>query len=132
VPIPRANLRHHAVVATTGKLDAAVEHGMLARLAVHGYEAVGSVDNNRGSSVELSDGSTLIVVTADWLEGEIEVTVNADGRERRLAEVVDLRAVRGLHLRRLRRGVTADVIGEQLAKVTEALLRQAPELFGRP
>lgn len=117
-------------VSSSDKLEVAVELGMSERLSAHGYSVTSADGTARGSHVEFSNGSVLVTVTADWLEGELDVTVN-DGLHVVSAEqLVDL--PKATHLRRLGRGVSTDVIGAQLTKVAAALIEQAPHLFTRP
>src|SRR5687768_18500456 len=82
-----------------------------------GFVVIDSDESGRGAHVHLSNGWALIEVVADWLEGELTVVVNTDGSARAAEDIVDLTKVKGLHLRRLGRSVSAEVLASQLQRV---------------
>lgn len=109
------------------KLALAVHLGMHERLSEFGYSVTSTGGNKRGSHIELSNGWVVVDITADWLEGEITITVNHNGKSESINELVVLG--KGTDLRRLSRGVSRDVVGAQLTKVANALIEQVPHLF---
>lgn len=110
-----------------GTLLRAVEQGLVEPLAQFGFIAAGDGGTHRGESVECSNGSALIMVSADWLEGELSVTVQRPGQP--AVPVEEFIEAKALHLRRIRRGASVDMIASTLRKVAEALTTQAPEVI---
>jgi hypothetical protein len=110
------------------RLDA-VERGLVTPLLPHGFTASGG-GGGRGETVECTNGTTLLTVSADWLEGELAVTVRKPGGPSvDIGEVIDLGRVKGLHLSRLGRGVSTERVAEQLKKLAQALMEQAPQVL---
>lgn len=71
-----------------------------------------------------------ISISVDWLEGEIDVELQALGHPAvPLGSVVDLGHVHGLHLRRISRSVTRDELVSTLTKVADALIAQASDVL---
>jgi hypothetical protein len=97
-----------------------------------GYRIASSGPGGRGESVDIIGDFVKISVSADWLEGEIDVELQALGHAAvPLDSVVDLGQVHGLHLRRISRSVTRDQLVSTLTKVVDALLAQAPEVLAQ-
>jgi hypothetical protein len=68
----------------------------------------------------------LITVSADWLEGELSLTLQRLGQEAMpLGDLLDLDRVKGLHLTRLGRNVSVATVEAQLRKIAQALDEQA-------
>lgn len=110
--------------------------GRLLDAAVSGFEpltargfALRSVgDSGRGETVEAASDTTAIRVAADWLEGELDVTVQiVGGAEAPLLAVV--RRPSGLHLQRLPRGVKRGVLEATLRQVADAMVEQAGDVL---
>jgi hypothetical protein len=113
------------------RLLPAVELGFGPLLSRYGFVASGG-GGARGETVECTNGTTLITVSADWLEGELALTVRSAGEaEMSIAEVIDLARVEALHLSRLSRSASTETVAAQLRKIAEALVEQAAELLGR-
>lgn len=96
---------------------------MSERLAEFGFDITDTQATERGAHVEMSNGRVVVNVTADWLEGEIDITVNDGTSTRPVSDIVVL--PKAVHLQRLGRGVSTDVVAAQLTKVAEALVGQA-------
>jgi hypothetical protein len=108
------------------RLLAAVEVGFASLLTHYGFVASGG-GSERGETVECTNGTTLITVSADWLEGELSLTVRSlGGRPVPVDDLIDLTRIKGLHLTRLSRNVTTDVVAAQLEKIALALSQQVP------
>jgi hypothetical protein len=105
---------------------------MLPSLAELGFQVAESRSSNRGSCVRLSNAYAWIEVTADWLEGEIDICAARIGEPSlELEQLVDLRGSRGLHLRRLSRSVRTAVVADQLEQAASLLVEhQRPLLAG--
>lgn len=115
----------------SSRLLPAVQRGLVAPLAAYGFVATGG-GGNRGETVECTNGSTLISVSADWLEGELALTVRSAGRPpTAIGDVIDLTQIKGLHLSRLARNVGIETLEAQLRKLAEALIEQAPQVLVR-
>jgi hypothetical protein len=98
--------------------------------AYSGFQVADSRSSNRGSSVEIVTGNIAIFITADWLEGELDVSVRALGdRRMNLDEVVDLSQAKGLSLTRLGKGVTGDMLSRRMTQVLDLLEEQFPGLL---
>lgn len=92
-----------------------------------GYRIESSGPGGRGESVDVIGDVVSISISADWLEGEIDVELQAVGHAPLpLDSVVDVGLVHGLHLRRISRSVTRDQLVSTLTKVVDALVTQAP------
>jgi aryl-alcohol dehydrogenase-like predicted oxidoreductase len=92
-----------------------------------GYRIEASGPGGRVESVDVIGEVVRISISADWLEGEIDVELQALGHAAiPLGSVVDLGQVHGLHLRRISRSVTRDELVSTLTKVVDALVAQAP------
>ena len=126
-------MRQDALVAETQGLLWQARSGLDA-LTDFGFTIAGHSGGCRGETLEMSSSLVLLTVSADWLEGEISVTLRGiGGPERTLASVIDLDAVKALHLNRVRRGAAAGLIETTLRKVAGALVEQAEEvLSGTP
>jgi hypothetical protein len=126
-------VRQDALVAETQGLLWQASSGLDA-LTDFGFTIAGHSGGHRGETLEMSSSLVLLTVSADWLEGEISVTVRGiGGPERALASVIDVDAVKALHLNRVRRGATAGMIETTLRKVAGALVEQAEDvLSGTP
>jgi hypothetical protein len=112
------------------RLAQAATDGLLVPLDVFGFRWAGSTEGDRGSSVELTNGRVLIRVVADWLEGELSITLRVAGEgELPVEELVDLSRIKGLHLARLPKSASADQLASQLKKVADALVVQAPAIL---
>lgn len=95
-----------------------------------GYRIESSGPGGRGESVDVIGDVVRISISADWLEGEIDVELRALGHSALpLDSVVDLGKVHGLHLRRISRSVTRDQLVSTLTKVVDALVAQAPAVL---
>ena len=80
--------------------------------------------------MDVSNGMVLISVTADWLEGELAVTLRSGvGGEVPLDRLVADARVKGLRLSRLPRGVSAGVLQSQLHKVADLLKTEAHDVL---
>jgi hypothetical protein len=99
-----------------------------------GYRIKSSGPDYRADWVDLIGDVVKISITADWLEGEINVELQALGHPAvPLGSVVDLGQARGLHLRRIARSATQGQLVSTLKKVADALVAQAPSvLAGTP
>jgi hypothetical protein len=103
-------------------------------LTAFGFTIAGHSGGLRGETLEMSNSHLLLTVSADWLEGEISVSVRAvGGPERTLASIIDLDAVKALHLHRVGRGATTGTVESTLRKVADALVEEANDvLAGTP
>jgi hypothetical protein len=133
VPLGKTRVRQDALVAEPQGLLWRARSGLDA-LTDFGFTIAGHAGGRRGETLEMSSSLVLLTVSADWLEGEIRVTVQGvGGPERTLASVIDVDAVKALHLNRVRRGATAGMIETTLRKVAGALVEQAEDvLSGTP
>src|SRR5687768_11120042 len=87
-------------------------------LGSFGFQVTGSVIAGRGSTVECANGCIVIIVEADWYEGEIEIEVAALGAAGvPLERVVDVSQARALSLRRLPRNIGVDALERRLSQV---------------
>jgi len=121
--------RHGGVVASLGS---AVGGGMLDHLQPFGFVVAETTETRRGATVRLANGIATVVITADWLEGEIEVTVGRIGEEGvAFGSLVPPNAARALHLRRLPRNVRTSVVEAQLSQVAELLTEHQRDLLSR-
>lgn len=112
-----------------GRLANAAELAFQPILAL-GYHVVPGAVGGRGESVDLVGDYVAIRISADWLEGEIAVELQAlGGVSVPLASVVDPRRVTGLHLRRVSRSVTSGQLESTLAKVADLLTGQASDVL---
>ncbi len=113
----------------SSRLLSAVERGLVGPLEIFGLTATGG-GGERGETVECSNGSTLITVAADWLEGELAVTLQRFGEApQAIEDLLDLSQVKGLHLTRLGKGASVDVVAAQLQRVATALREQRGDLL---
>lgn len=103
----------------------AVENGLLPPLLSFGFAAREVASSQRGETVECGNGVALIAVSADWLEGELSVTVQQVGAP--AVPVEDLVEIKALHLTRIGRGTSPNVVEATLRKIAEALTTQVPE-----
>lgn len=105
---------------------------MLTRLRQHGFQVAESSESHRGSSVMLTNGAAATIVTADWLEGEIEIAVGPIGEESiDVHSFVPADVAHGLRLRRLPRDVSTAVVEDQLAQAADLLLQHQSALLTR-
>ena len=96
----------------------------------YGFRFGEAFDSHRGAKVTVVNRCVAVSVTADWLEGELYVSVSAHGGpEVALAEIVDLTQAKGLALSRLRRGASVGILEARLRKVGEVLVAQVAELL---
>jgi hypothetical protein len=120
-------VRQH--VDVRDRLLSAVERGLIAPLSRYGFSARGG-GGDRGESVECSNGHALIRVSADWLEGELSVSLQRPGKPPiPIADLLDLTGVEGLRMTRLGRGVTVETLAATLKKIALALDEKVPELL---
>jgi hypothetical protein len=100
-------LRHsRGVVPDSDKLLRAVDRGLVEPLRQFGYRATG-MGSLRGEMVELSNGAVMITLSADWLEGELDIRMaQREAKAVPLRELVEVQGL-GIHLSRLPRAVTA-------------------------
>jgi hypothetical protein len=100
-------------------------------LAPFGFSVVSENDGHRGSRVEIANSCATITVSIDWLEGELDVSVQgAGGKEAvALAELVDFAEVKGLSTRRLPRGVSVGMLERRLAQIGGLLVDQSRDLL---
>jgi hypothetical protein len=116
----------------SNRLLRAVERGLLEPLRHYDFAATGGGGGYRGETVECSNGQTLIVVSADWLEGELSLTVQQAGASPvPITDFIDLSRIKGLHLTRLGRNVSTDTVEATLRKIGAALDEQAGSALGR-
>jgi hypothetical protein len=116
-------------VAVSSRLLPAVERGLVEPLALYGFVATGG-GGNRGETVECRNDQTLITISADWLEGELSVTVQRLGQSPvAVADLVDLDGIKGLRMTRLGRNVSVGTVESSLRKIAEALDEQATEVL---
>jgi hypothetical protein len=114
------------VAPDSDKLLRAVRKGLVGPLRPLGFRATGS-GSARGETVECTNGSVLITLSADWLEGELDVTVTQPGQPALpLAALVNLRG-KAIHLNRLPRSVSVGTLEATMRKVAAALLEQIPQ-----
>jgi hypothetical protein len=111
------------------RLLPAVERGLVEPLTQYGFVASGG-GGHRGETVECTNGTTLITISADWLEGEMALRVQRSGQpSTAIEDLLDLTQVHGLHLLRLPRNVSVGTLEAQLRKIANALIEQVPELL---
>jgi hypothetical protein len=116
------------VVPDSDKLLRAVDRGLVEPLRQFGYRATGT-GSIRGETVELSNGAVMITLSADWLEGELDIRVAQRGAKAvPLRDLVEVQGL-GIHLSRLPRAVTAASLEGTMRKIAEALLSQVPEML---
>ncbi len=96
-------------------------------LAQLGFEVRSAESSHRGSRVDLGNAASLVAIVADWLEGELQITVNTGGGPVDVGLILDLAKVEGLHLRRLSRGISTDSLTSQLRRHFEILATDAHE-----
>jgi hypothetical protein len=112
-----------------GKLSDAAKAG-LRPLVERGFHVSTVADSPRGETVEAVRDLVAIRVDADWLEGEVQVTVQTAGEPPvALDRVVDVARVEGLHLRRVPRSVSRGVVESTLSKIAAALVEQASDVL---
>ena len=110
------------------KLLRAVESGLVEPLRQWGYRATGH-GSFRGESVECTNGAVMITITADWLEGELDIRLAQRGTKAvPLRDLVTLQGM-GIHLSRLPRDVNATTLEATMSKIAAALLIQVPQLL---
>lgn len=116
-----------------GQLTKAVA-AAYAEVISSGYRLTCVHDSGRGETVELTGDRVLITMGADWLEGELEISLQAvGGRPIPLQDVVDLSHAKALHLHRLPRGVSTGVLTSTLTKTAQLLVAHAADvLAGAP
>ncbi len=121
------------VTEEPGKLAAAAAVAFEGLIG-HGFDLAAAGAGGRGESVDLVSPHLRIGLSADWVEGELEVVLQSPGHSAApLGSVVDLSLVRGLHLSRLPRAMTRGELVSALSKVAAALQQQAPDvLAGTP
>lgn len=101
-----------------------------APLIARGYRLVPGHATHRGESIQILSDVVSISVSADWLEGEIEVALQArDGPAISLESLVDVAQAPGLHLRRLPRGLSRGSLESQLSKIATLLIDQASDVL---
>ena len=114
------------------------EVGRLARATTRAFEPVLALGfrvvpgpaGGRGESVDVIGDQITISVSADWLEGELSVHLQAfGGVPVPLASLVNPGQVSGLHLRRLSRSITAGQMESTLGKVADLLVTQASDVL---
>ena len=112
-----------------GRLADAAPTG-LEPLVARGFRIAVVADSPRGEAIEAVSNLVAVRVDADWLEGELAVTVQAAGQPAvPLDRVVDLATVEGLHLRRISRSVSRGMIESTLSKIASALVDQASDVL---
>jgi len=93
-----------------------------------GFRATGN-GSHRGETVECTNGSVLITLSADWLEGQLDVTVTQlGGPAVPLAALVKVKG-KAIHLRGIPRSVTVGSLEATMRKIADALLEQVPQLL---
>jgi hypothetical protein len=86
--------------------------------------------SDRGSSVDLVNDQVAISITADWLEGELGVSIRCvGGVPVDLADLADTSEVKGLSLSQLKRGISVDMLARRLTQVLDLLERSVPGLL---
>lgn len=104
----------------------------MGRLQPYGFTVAEASESQRGSTVRLANGLASVLVTADWLEGEMEVAAGPIGEEGvSFHDLVPPESTHGLRLRRLPRDVSTSVVAEQLAQVADLLLQHQPAILTR-
>jgi hypothetical protein len=103
-------------------------------LVPFGFAVAGHSGGLRGEALEMSNSLVLLTVSADWLEGEIAVSLRGvGGTEHSLDSVIDVGKVKGLHLSRVGKGATVGMVEATLRKIADALVEQAEDvLAGTP
>jgi hypothetical protein len=116
------------VAADSDKLLRAVQAGLVGPLRPLGFQATGS-GSSRGETVECTNGSLLITLSADWLEGELNVTVTQPGQPAiPLATLIELQG-KAIHLNRLPRSVSVSSLESTMRKIAASLREQIPQLL---
>lgn len=114
---------------TLGPLASAATLG-LEPLLSRGFQLMPGPHGGRGERVDLVSEAVLIAVSADWLEGEIEVNLQAVGGSAiPLAILVDLQRVKGPRLSRISRSVTHGQLVSIMEKIADVLVAQAPDVL---
>lgn len=86
--------------------------------------------SNRGSSVDLVNDQIAISITADWLEGELGISIrHVSGKSVELAELADPSEVKGLSLTRLKRDISVDMLARRVTQALDLLERSVPGLL---
>jgi len=112
------------------RLTQAVERGLLQPLGAFDFRVAGSSSSNRGSTVDCTNGEVLIHVVADWLEGEVTVTLRSlGGAEVSYEAIVHREDAKALSLTRLPRSPSTGVLVSKLRRLGEALAAQAPDIL---
>jgi hypothetical protein len=112
-----------------GRLSDAALVG-LEPLTARGFRIATVADSPRGEAIEAVGNLVAVRVDADWLEGELAVSLQAGGQPRvSLDRVVDLARVDGLHLRRIPRSASRGMIESTLSKISSALVDQASDVL---
>lgn len=112
------------------RLAAATNKALADWATTHGFAIVPEVDSNRGGSVRLVNQHVTIRIVADWLEGELDVTVkHAAGEELALHDIADPRTAKSLSLTRLSRGISEDAVVRRLQQIAALLDEQAAPLL---
>ena len=112
-----------------GRLADAASLG-LEPLIARGFRIAVVADSPRREAIEAVRDLVAVRVDADWLEGELAVTVQAAGQKAvPLDRVVDLATVDGLHLRRISRSASRGMIESTLSKIASALVDQASDVL---
>lgn len=110
------------------RLLRAVQRGLVEPLGSLGFRATG-VGSLRGETVECTNNSVLITLSADWLEGEIDVTVTQLGQPGvPLAALIELEG-KAIHLSRLPRSVSVSSLEATMRKIADTLLEQIPQML---
>jgi hypothetical protein len=92
-------------------------------LAEYGFRPVDTdLDSYRGGTVSFTDGLRLVTISADWIEGVIDVRVReAGGPARSLEAIVPDAVASSLRLSRISRAPTKGMLTSRLVEVTRVL-----------
>lgn len=116
------------MAAHSDKLLRAVQEGLVGPLRPLGFRATGR-GSARGETVECTNGSVLITLSADWLEGELKVTVTRPGQPAVPLDALIKLQGKAIRLNRLPRSVSIGTLESMLRKIAAALLEQSPQLL---
>ncbi|MCB1038709.1 MAG: hypothetical protein KDA94_04120 [Acidimicrobiales bacterium] len=98
----------------------------------HALVLVPEAEGHRGGSVPLTNEHLTIRIVPDWLEGELDVTVQQNGDEEvALSGLVDLSRARALSLTRLSRGISEEAVARRLRQIAALLDEEAAPIFTR-
>jgi len=91
-------------------------------LAEYGFRPIDTdLDSYRGGTVSFTDGFRLVTISADWIEGLIDVTVREAGSPAQPLEAIVPDAARSLRLSRLSPAPTKGMLTSRLVEVTRVL-----------